>query len=266
MSLAHEGRDRVRHGRSRRDRFVHEFLFIITTVAGLAAAFDPRAPSDTGALPRKAEWAKVGRASRERLLPSTGVGCPPAFVASRAASPYRSTSALLAAFELSFRLSRAGRGSKISRCSGASHQERRPPPPPPPLPPPPRPPPPPPPPRPPPPPPPPYPPPPPPPPPLPPPPPPRAGRSSASLTRSGRPSSSAPFIALIAFSAPPGEAMVTNAKPRGRPGIAIHHHVDVGDFIDTRERFPHRLRSGVEREITDIETLTHDPAPAFDAA
>src|SRR5271154_134992 len=51
----------------------------------------------------------------------------------------------------------------------------------------------------------------------PPPPPPRFCRSSASLTRSGRPARSAPFISAMAFAASAAEPMVTNAKPRDCP-------------------------------------------------
>ena len=51
----------------------------------------------------------------------------------------------------------------------------------------------------------------------PPPPPPRAGRSSASFTRRGRPSSICPSMPSMAFLASSGEPMVTKPKPRGRP-------------------------------------------------
>src|SRR6185312_12579649 len=51
----------------------------------------------------------------------------------------------------------------------------------------------------------------------PPPPPPRAGRSSASLTLSGRPSSIAPFMAAMALVASSGVLIVTKPKPRERP-------------------------------------------------
>jgi hypothetical protein len=92
----------------------------------------------------------------------------------------------------------------------------------------------------------------------------RGGRSSASLTRSGRPLSVEPLSVEMHFGTEVSSANSTKAKPRGRPVSRSVGTLASTTLPTAEKRFDQLVARNVEAEVTDEDFLRNDRRSPID--